>query len=148
MAKSAGRRNAKKTVGRKKRLTNGYKRKTMRKRKRGGGVTASKDVPMLKTVAVEAEAATPRNVSADTDDLDLATEETSHGVAPGSPARTIKLPKEQQSSQLLQSAKYNVEDAGENWFVTIRTEGKKETYSVPKNILRNVNRFTDVTPLG
>ena len=36
MAKSARRRNAKKTVGRKKRVTKGYRRKTMRKRQKGG----------------------------------------------------------------------------------------------------------------
>ena len=36
MAKSTRRRNAKKTVGRKKRVTKGYRRKTMRKRQKGG----------------------------------------------------------------------------------------------------------------
>ena len=137
MAKSARRRNAKKTIGRKKRLTKGYRRKTMRKRKRVGGGGEQKDPPKLWEPGRSASAP----ILGDTDVYSGNESDNSFDHSFINDTRP-------QSSQLLQSAKYNVEDAGENWFVTIRTEGKKETYSVPKNILRKVNRFTDVTPLG
>jgi len=148
MAKSARRRNAKKTIG-KKRGAKGYRRKTMRKRKKGG---------MEEGRVVDAKATTPSarraSASASTTPLSARRASVSASTTPLSPISTksgvIKPMGRLQPRRLeqeMEMVKYNIVELPktQKWLVTIITsDDKKESYTVPKDILGRVHPFTEI----
>jgi len=147
MAKSARRRNAKKTVGRTKR----YKRKTMRKRKKGGmpkeeklpTFTSEYSLPLRSVSAPPEFPPKPGGYQTDSDTASIKSDEMiiipkTVSESPG----TLK--KEQQ----MEEVKYTIKDNDDNWLVAILIDGTKETYAVPKEILSKVRWEGSVTALG
>ena len=142
MAKSARRRNAKKTVGRKKRLTNGYRRKTMRKRQKGG---VDKDG----VKEAEGTAAGGGDSDALSTNSDQVTSLTSSPIsqrrrtdAHVNNAIALAL-----GEQPMNKAEYTIRKQGDSWLVTININGTEETYVVPDDILSKV-RNLQVTAVG
>ena len=130
MVKSARRRNAKKTVGRKKRGTKGYRRKTMRKRQKGG---VDKD-------RVHSLPSAQERLSDGDDDslssLELATHNTTGGRSGFLDSEVgIAL-----GEQPMNKAEYTIRKQGDSWLVTININGTEETYVVPDDILGKVGR--------
>ena len=129
MAKSARRRNAKKTIG-KKRGAKGYRRKTMRKRKKGG---------------MEGEATSPsltRRASVSASTTPLSPISTKSGVI-----KPMGRLQPRRLEQEMEMVKYNIVELPktQKWLVTIITsDDKKESYTVPKDILGRVHPFTEI----
>ena len=131
MVKSARRRNAKKTVGRKKSGTKGYRRKTMRKRQKGGVGEGEEGY-----------------LSASDKGSNQGSE---HGTPPGTPKRlspqsfsdkpTI-LPKRK-----FKDVQYSIEDIGPGKKkVTLKMgDGTQEIYIIPINILEQVEQIDSAT---
>ena len=131
MVKSARRRNAKKTIGRNKGGTKGYRRKTMRKRQKGG-VRPSAAAKFFTPIDDQRPT---RVMSAPTFLADSDTEsEHSFTSPPESSTRSVK------HNQQTEEVKYTITKKGDSWLVTIFIDGTKETYVVPDDILGKVGR--------
>ena len=130
MVKSARRRNAKKTVGRKKSGTKGYRRKTMRKRQKGG---VDKDG----VKEAEGTAAGGGDSDALSTNSDQVTSLTSSPISQRRLNNAIDIAL---GEQPMNKAEYTITKKGDSWLVTIFIDGTKETYVVPDDILGKVGR--------
>ena len=137
MVKSARRRNAKKTVGRKKSGTKGYRRKTMRKRQKGG---VDKDG----VKEAEGTAAGGGDSDALSTNSDQVTSLTSSPISQRRLNNAIDIAL---GEQPMNKAEYTIRKQGDSWLVTININGTEETYVVPDDILSKV-RNLQVTAVG
>ena len=155
MVKSARRRNAKKTVDRKKRGTKGYRRKTMRKRQKGGMPPSAPPPPpspeklhkftnQLPTRAVSAPPYLEKlpYLEKPTSDSDTESENSFTTSPPESPTRSVK------HNQQTEEVKYTITKKGDSWLVTIFIDGTNDTYIVPDDILSKVRLFVRKTAVG
>ena len=108
MAKSARRRTAKKTVGKKKSGTKRYRQRTMRIRRKGGG-----------------------GIGFDSDS------DSGNERSPQLRRKTLPSQPPPQPSQM-KSVQYNIFERDKKWFVTIIIGAEQTTYAVPKDILDSV----------
>ena len=159
MVKSARRRNAKKTVGRKKRGTKGYRRKTMRGGVREEDSATTSYLSKLQNIQrVEPTTTTLASIPVlppitkirrDDDAISI--------VSGGSSAVSSAGSKRSQSfmdtggvesgSWSKNFVEYKIDENNDNWIVTLYLDGTKEKYIVKKTIGDQIPA-PEITPLG
>jgi len=149
MAKSARRRNAKKTVGRTKR----YRRKTMRKRKKGGmpegddsgQKTPSEVITGQKTPPTRRQGEVPSKPPV-APGKEILGQSGTTVAAGGAAASSVPAKPPSATSAAMKNVGYNIVELPDmkEWLVTISIDGKEESYNVPKDILERVRPATKV----
>ena len=126
MAKSARRRNTNRTVRRKKRGTNGYRRRTMRIRQKGGVITKKKPNETRVGDAIALDSDTESEIS-------------DGNLTPPSSPHPAKVPQVQVLGPSRKSVDYNIKQDGLDWVVSIFNNNNSiETFRIPDSILKYV----------